>query len=78
MQWTKSCKATRSKMSKVRKLGALMTRCTSGTDGAFPRNHLSKQPPASIVQLVLVPKGPSSTQEHLKKSLKKLSLLNQS
>ena len=55
-----------------------MTRCTSATDSAFPRNHLSKQPPASIVQLVLVPKGPSSTQEYLKKSLKKLSLLNQS
>ena len=70
MQWTKSCKATRSKISKVPKLGALMTRCTSATDGAFPRNHLSTQPPASSVQLLLVPKGPSSTQEYLKKSLK--------
>ena len=51
-----------------------MTRCTSATDGAFPLNHLSKQPPASIVQLLLVPKGPSVTQEYLKKSLKKCYL----
>ena len=49
-----------------------MTRCTSATDGAISRNHLSKQPLASIAQLLLVLKGPSLTHEYLNKSLKKI------
>ena len=65
-QWTKSCKATRSKISKVRKTGVLMTLCTSATDGGFPSNHLCKNSPVSIVHPALVPKSPSSTHAKLK------------
>ena len=65
-QWTRSCNATRSTTSNLWKLGTLIALWTSATDGGFLRKNRSKQPPVSIVQPALVPKGPFSTHEDLK------------